>query len=491
MKERSSGILMHISSLPGKYGIGDFGAEAYRFIDFLKKSKVKYWQVLPLGITGFADSPYQCFSSYGGNPYFIDLDEFIKEGYLDKQLVKEYDLGKDPERVDYGLLYENKYHILRLAYKNSFHKIKDQLKDFHKENKDWLGGLALFMSLKNKFKNLSWQDWPSEYKDCTSPMVRDFQKENKEEIYFWVFTQYYFFKQWKNLKQYANHKGIRIIGDLPLYVSEDSSDIWENPYLFKVDNDLSLTRRAGVPPDYFSPSGQLWGNPIYDWEEMDKESYKWWIDRIKYNLDLFDVLRLDHFRGFSSYWEIDAQADKAIDGQWQKGPGIKLFKKLKEEVDRPNIIVEDLGTYSPDVENLVKSTGFPNMKVLQFAFNPHEESTHLPHRIGENTLAYTGTHDNPTSMTWLKSLSSDEFNYLSKYLKLNNEEGLNWGFIRGAWASNAYLAIAPIQDFLGLEDARMNTPGSPRNNWTWRVNEDDLKEELARKIRSLTELYGR
>lgn len=491
MRERSSGILMHISSLPGNYGIGDFGIGAYNFIDFLKESKQKYWQILPLGVTGYGDSPYQCFSSFGGNPYFIDLDEFIKKGYLDENIVQSTIFGQNQEKVDYGILYKNKIAILRLAYINSLPQIKEELTSFYKENKYWLREFALFMSLKSKFNHTPWYHWPMKYRDYNATIINDYEIENQEEIYFWIFTQYFFKKQWIELKAYSNNKNIKIIGDLPIYVSADSSDIWKNPYLFKMDDDLQIKKIAGVPPDYFSPRGQLWGNPIYDWDQMEKDNYKWWINRIKFSLNQVDTLRLDHFRAFASYWEIEPEAESAINGQWQKGPGIKLFERIREELEDLDIIVEDLGINSQDVEELVKLSGFPNMKVLQFGFDTVGESHHIPHRIEENSVAYTGTHDNPTSMAWLKTISQEQFNFVKRYLKLDLDEGMNWGFIRGAWSSNAYLAIAPMQDLLGLEEARMNIPGTTINNWSWRINEKALNNKLVKKIRNLTELYSR
>lgn len=491
MEKRSSGILMHISSLPGDYGIGDFGKEAYSFTDFLEKANQSYWQILPLGVTGFGDSPYQCFSSFAGNPYFIDLDEFIEKEYLDRETIEKTQLEQKADRVDYGLLNENKIRLLRLAYKNSFYEIQDKLKDFYRKEASWLRDFALFMSIKRRFKMEAWYKWPMDYRDYKSLKVRDFEEENQDEIYFWIFTQYFFMKQWKKLKSYANRKNIRIVGDLPIYVSGDSCDVWRKPQYFKLDQKLQFGKVAGVPPDYFSPQGQLWGNPIYRWEEIEKDDYKWWIERISFALNQVDKLRLDHFRGFASYWEIDSNEENAIKGQWEKGPGIKLFQKLKEKLGDPDIIVEDLGIISKDVEDLVKASGFPNMKVLQFGFNPYDESNHIPHRISENSVVYTGTHDNDTTMSWFKGLSEEEFTYVSNYLKLDEIEGLNWGFLRGAWASKASIAIGPIQDFLGLENARMNIPGTSLNNWTWRIKKGYLDDKLAERIRNMTDLYNR
>lgn len=492
MIKRSSGILMHISSLPGKFGIGDFGREAYEFVDFLAKSKQKNWQILPLGVTGFGDSPYQCFSAFAGNPYFIDLNELLIYGYLKEEDIRCFCLGEDPKKVDYGLLYKNKMNLLRIAYRNAKSLLKSELKNFYLDNIDWLREFSLFMSLKAKHNNKSWFQWEKPYRIYDSSEVREFEDENQDEIYFWIFTQYFFTRQWNKLREYSNIKGINIIGDLPIYVAEDSSDVWKNPHLFKLDENLIPTKIAGCPPDGFNDTGQLWGNPIYNWEAMEEDGYKWWIERIKHSFKQVNILRLDHFRGFESYWEIDYGAETAEHGQWVKGPGMKLFNKIRDELGDLNIIVEDLGFNTEEVTKLVKDSGFPNMKILQFAFNPREESEHAPHGFDSNNVVYTGTHDNHTAMAWFENLPREEFNYAVKYLKLNYDEGLNWGLIRGAWSSRANLAIAPMQDFLGLGDeARMNFPGTVGGNWTWRVEKEDLTEELSRRIRELTEIYWR
>lgn len=492
MKKRSSGILMHISSLPSEYGIGDFGKEAYKFVDFLKKSKQKNWQILPLGVTGYGDSPYQCFSAFAGNPYFIDLDELVEQGYVEIEEIKKKSLGKDPHKVDYGILYKNKMAILRKAYKNSHKTLNNELEEFYKLNKDWLREFALYMALKTHHKNASWLNWEPKYKDIASSSVINFEKENHKEIYFWVFTQYFFYKQWNQLKQYANENNINIIGDLPIYVAEDSSDIWANPELFNLDKNLKPVTVAGCPPDAFAKKGQLWGNPIYDWDSMEKDGYKWWIKRIKHSFETVDVLRIDHFRGFESYWEVKYGAKDAVKGRWTKGPSIKLFKKIKEELGELNIIAEDLGFLTDEVHELINATGFPGMKVLQFAFDTREESDYLPHNYTKNSVVYTGTHDNETTTSWIYNIPKDEFHLAVKYLKLNFDEGLTWGMIRGAWSSVSYLAIAPMQDFLELDNnARMNTPSTLGNNWIWRMDKNALTDELANRIADMTKIYGR
>lgn len=492
MGKRSSGILMHISSLPGDYGIGDFGKEAYRFVDFLVKSKQRNWQILPLGVTGYGDSPYQCFSAFAGNPYFIDLNEMLINHFINQEDLKKYYISDDDTKVNYSLLYKNKMKLLRIAYTNSKTQLFDELRYYYITNIDWLREFVLFMSIKAKHNNVSWYEWAPQYKVYNSEAVSSFEEENQDEIYFWVFTQYYFTRQWNRLKEYANAKGIKIIGDLPIYVSEDSSDLWSNPEYFQLDENLVPKTVAGVPPDGFTDTGQLWGNPIYEWEAMENDGYKWWLRRIEHSFKLYDTLRMDHFRGFESYWEVEYGSENAIRGKWVKGPGMKLFDKIKEELGELDIIVEDLGYSTPEVTKLVKDSGFPNMKVLQFAFNPYDESQHAPHSFDKNCVVYTSTHDNQTIIGWFDTLPKDIFQYSVKYLKLNYDEGLNWGVIRGAWASTANLAIATMQDFLGLDDkARMNVPGSLGDNWTWRLRKGQLTDDLAYRIRELTKMFWR
>lgn len=491
MRERASGILMHISSLPGKYGIGDFGPEAYSFVDFLVKAGQKNWQILPLGVTGFGDSPYQCFSAFAGNPYFIDLDEFLTRGYLTSEAVKGFDLGSNPAQVDYGQLYVNKMKALRLAYAKAKAEIWTELQDFAAVNADWLREFALFMAIKAAAKK-SWMQWSDDFRNAKSQAVADFARENQEEVYFWVFTQYFFFRQWGKLKEYANKNGIGIIGDLPIYVAEDSADVWGNPEIFHLDANLCPITVSGCPPDAFSRTGQLWGNPVSNWTAMEAQGYKWWLDRIRHSFQLYDCLRIDHFRGFESYWEVQYGAKTAEVGQWTKGPGMKLFNKIKNELGDLDIIAEDLGFLTQEVHQLIRDTGFPGMKVLQFAFDAREESDYLPHNYNRNCVVYTGTHDNHTIMGWFENIPKGDFEYAVNYLKLNYDEGFNWGYIRGAWSSVAYLAVAPMQDFLGLNDeARMNIPSTIGGNWAWRIRKADLSDALAVKIRSLTKLYGR
>lgn len=492
VRERSSGILMHISSLPGEYGIGDFGREAYNFVDFLVEAKQKNWQVLPLGITGYGDSPYQSFSAFAGNPYFIDLNEFIEKGYLTKDEINSFDLGRDPSRVEYGLLYKNKMSLLKIAYGRAKKHIKRDLYYFYMDNIDWLREFALFMAIKEYHNNRAWMLWNDKYKEIDSKEVQNFEKQSEDSIYFWIFTQYFFMEQWNRLKKYANKNGINIIGDLPIYVAEDSSDVWANPELFNLDKDLVPITVSGCPPDAFSKKGQLWGNPIYDWTAMENDEYSWWIRRFEHSFKLFDVLRIDHFRGFESYWEVEYGAEDAVDGRWTKGPGIKLFRKLKSELGELDIIAEDLGFLTEDVKRLLEESGFPGMKVLQFAFDSREESDYLPHNYNKNCVVYTGTHDNSTVVGWYSSADKEDVNYATKYLKLDSKEGVNWGFIRGAWSSTAYLAITTMQDILGLDDtARMNIPSTVGGNWSWRMKKSDITDGIIKRLKDMTRIYRR
>ncbi len=492
MRKRSSGILMHISSLPGEYGIGDFGKEAYNFVDFLALSKQKYWQILPLGMTGFGDSPYQSFSAFAGNPYFIDLNEFIQNGSLVREDVEKLDLGWDSSKVDYGKLFHNKMPLLNKAYINLKDGLKNELLNFYEENRSWLRDYSLFMAIKNHNNGIAWNKWPDEYKFINSEKVKEFENAYVEEIFFWVFTQYYFSKQWEKLKEYANKKGIKIIGDLPIYIAEDSCDAWANPSLFNLDEDLAPKTISGCPPDAFSETGQLWGNPIYNWKAIEERGYDWWIKRIKHSFSLYDTLRIDHFRGFDAYWEVNSTDKTAANGKWTEGPGMKLFNKVKQELGELDIIAEDLGFYTDSLGELLEATGFPNMKVLQFAFDTKGDSHFMPHNYGNNSVVYIGTHDNHPAKAWFDTAPKEEYDYAVEYFKLDKVEGLHWGLLRGAWASPAYLAIGQMQDFLGLgEESRMNEPSTLGTNWTWRVDKSLLSHELAERIEKLTHIYRR
>ena len=492
--DRSSGVIMHISSLPGKYGIGTFGEEAYKFGDFLKEAGQKYWQILPLGPTSFGDSPYQSFSAFAGNPYFIDFDLLRKDGLLEKEDYESVDFGSNEEDIDYGIIFRNKMKVLRKAYENSKSKDIKELKLFIEEEDAWLDDYALYMSVKNSFDLRSWQTWDEDIRLRKPEAMFKYKEDLKDDISYWKFLQFEFFKQWTKLKTYLNELGIEIIGDMPIYVAEDSADVWANPDAFMLDKEtLRPLKVAGCPPDIFSATGQLWGNPIYDWNYMDDTGYSWWIDRVRESFKLYDILRIDHFRGFEAYWQIPYGDETAVNGEWVKGPGIKLFNAIKEELGEVNVIAEDLGYLTQEVIDFRNETGFPGMKVLQFAFDSREESDYLPHNYPVNSISYTGTHDNDTFRGWFEVTGNrEDVEYSKKYLKLTEEEGYNWGFIRGVWSSVSHTAIALMQDFLNLgNEARINYPSTLGGNWQWRVKDDALTDELAEKIYDITKLYGR
>ncbi|MDW8800514.1 4-alpha-glucanotransferase [Clostridium sp. A1-XYC3] len=492
MLTRSSGILMHITSLSSPYGIGTFGKEAYKFVDFLVKSGQGYWQVLPLGPTGAGHSPYQSFSTFAGNPYFIDLNLLKEDELLKKEDYEKIDFGDNEDRVDYKKIFKNKMPILRLAFENSKGKYENQIAKFRGENKEWLEDYALYMAVKENFDSKPWQQWDEDIKLRKEQALVRYKKELKEEIDYWIFLQYQFFKQWMALKNYANEKNVKIIGDIPIYVAEDSVDTWANNEVFLLDEDKMPIAVAGCPPDAFSATGQLWGNPIYNWRYLEETNYKWWIGRMKGNTKLYDVTRIDHFRGFESFWQIPYGDDTAVNGKWVKGPGINLFYAMKQVLGEMDIIVEDLGYLTKEVIDFRIVLGYPGMKVLEFAFDDSEKNEHLPHNYDKNCVVYTGTHDNETVIGWFDSAQKSHVDFARRYLKLNKKEGYHWGFIRGALSSTGNLAIIQMQDYLGLgSEARMNTPSTLEGNWQWRVKKDVLNDSLAKKINKITKLYGR
>ncbi len=486
---RKSGILLHPTSLYGKEGIGTLGDSLYEFINFLSKSKQKLWQIFPLGPTGYGDSPYQCFSAFAGNPYLIDLETLAKEGYLSFEDIN-IDFGDDVEKINYGLIYERKLPILKKAYINF--KEDDDFTKFEKDNSYWLEDFAQFSAFKEYFGGISWLEWPKEYKNRDSKALETLNSKLENEIKYFKFLQYIFFKQWKNVKAYANSKGIEIIGDIPIFVSMDSADAWSNNEIFQFDKDRNPVKVAGVPPDYFSATGQLWGNPLFDWDKLKETGYKWWIDRVKANLSLYDIIRIDHFRGFESYWSINYGEETAINGKWEKGPGMDLFNAIRESLGDLNIIAEDLGTLTDDVVKLKNDTGFPGMRILQFAFSQDPENEYLPHNYDNNTVVYTGTHDNDTTNSWFSNLNDIEKQEVREYINVYDDNGIVYGLIRVALSSVADIAIIPMQDYLNLGGfARINTPGLAAGNWQWRLKNDGLSDELAKTISHLTEIYGR
>ena len=490
--ERGSGILMHISSLPGKYGIGTFGKSAYEFCDFLEKAGQKYWQILPLGPTSYGDSPYQSFSAFAGNPYFIDLDILNKDGLLNKEDYKDVNFGNNPEMIDYGVMFTEKIRILRKAYNNF--KVDKKFEEFVEKQSVWIDDYSLFMALKYKFNFVSWNSWDKEIKQRDEEILNKYKDELKNEINYWKFIQYEFFTQWNKLKAYANEKNIKIIGDIPIYIAQDSSDVWSNPKIFLLNKEtLEPIKVSGCPPDAFSETGQLWGNPIYDWDYLEKTNYEWWIDRIKASLKLYDVLRIDHFRGFEAFWSVPYGEETAKNGEWVKGPGIKLFDAIKDKLGHIDIIAEDLGYLTDETIKFKEQTGFPGMKIIQFAFGGDGRNPYLPHNYEKNCVAYTGTHDNDTLRGWIEVTGAkEEIKKAEKYFNLTKEEGYNWGMIRGIWSSVADTSIGVMQDFLNLgNEARINMPSTVANNWSWRVKDGVFTDELAKKIYILTKIYGR
>lgn len=489
---RTSGILMHISSLPSKYGIGTMGKEAKRFVNFLAEAGQTYWQILPVCPTSYGDSPYQSFSSFAGNPYFIDLELLCRDGLLTEEECSSYSWGADETKVDYGILYENRYDLLKKAYARFLARKPKAFYAFCKKEQAWLDDYALFMALKDENGGAAWQEWKRGWKFREQEAIEEAKNEYADEIEFYKMLQFLFFKQWRSLKAYANKKGISIIGDVPIYVAGDSADVWANTDQFYLDEQKNPIEVAGCPPDAFSEDGQLWGNPLFRWDVMKQDGYRFWTDRIRAMSKLYDVVRIDHFRGFDSYYAIPALDTTARNGTWKKGPGMELFKTLEEKLGKLDIIVEDLGFLTPSVLQLVKDSGFPGMKVLQFAFDTREESDYLPHNYQSHSVVYTGTHDNDTIMGWMKTAPKDSVKFAKKYFNLTRKEGYNWGMMRGAWASVSDLAVVPMQDILGLSnEARMNTPSTLGENWKWRMKRRQITKKLAAKVRKYVKMYGR
>ena len=491
---RASGILMGISSIPSKYGIGCFSKEAYDFVDQLEKAGQQYWQILPLGPTGYGDSPYQSVSTFAGNPYFIDLEELIKKELLTKEECEACDWGGSESYVDYEKIYLSRYKLLRKAYEKADLKTNPDYAEFLKEEKDWLQDYCLFMAIKNEQKGICWIDWPEELKDRHSKAVKEAEKELAEEIEFYRFQQYCFTTQWRKLKAYANKKGISIIGDVPIYVALDSSDAWANPEMLQFDEDYDPKAVAGCPPDAFSATGQLWGNPLYDWKALKKDGYGWWVQRMTHCLELYDVVRIDHFRGFDEYYAIPYGDKTAERGKWEKGPGMDLFHTLDKKIKDLRVIAEDLGFLTESVLEMLKESGYPGMKVLQFAFDRSEDSSYLPYKYDHNCVVYTGTHDNETTKGWLENLQGHDLKFVREYINCY-EQPVNdcvWALIRTALSSVSDLAVIPIQDYLCLgNEARMNAPSTLGDNWKWRLTANQISETTLYHMREVTRIYGR
>ena len=489
---RKSGILMHISSLPSDYGIGTMGKEAYKFVDFLKSAKQKCWQILPIGPTSYGDSPYQSFSTNAGNPYFIDMDILREEGLLKKSDYSKLDWGKDRKNVDYETIYENRFKVLKIAFEEFKKGDLSEFYDFLQKNERWISNYALFMSIKNENDGKSWLEWEDGLRKRDSHSLWEFKSSHEDDVMFWEFVQFKFFEQWNKLKKYANDNGVSIIGDIPIYVALDSAEVWVYPDLFELDENLVPKAVAGCPPDAFSPTGQLWGNPLYDWDAMERDGYNWWLSRIDHAMKLYDMVRIDHFRAFDTYYAIPADATTAEYGEWKKGPGMKLFDTVREKLGDVNIIAEDLGDIFDSVKKLLSDTGFPGMRVLQFGFNSEgKDSIHLCHNYVNNCVAYTGTHDNDTIMGWLKSADAKAAKMAKSYINANFLEHKNVSFIRSVYASPAALAIIPMQDILGIDSrGRMNVPSTVGGNWTWRMKKPANKKS-ARLMNKLTTAYLR
>ena len=492
--KRKSGILLPVTSLPSKHGIGCFSKEAYAFVDFLKEAGQSYWQVLPLGPTGYGDSPYQSFSTFAGNPYLIDLEELIAKGWLSAKDCAKIDWGKDKEKTDYEKIYNNRFSLLRKAYKKSGIENDKEYKKFVKTNSFWLDDYALFMAIKEKYKGKSYSLWDEDLRLHKKKALDKIKKDPviKSEAAAFSFIQFLFFEQWHKLKKYANENGIEIIGDLPIYVAFDSADSWSHPELFQFDAKGFPIAVAGCPPDYFSATGQLWGNPLYKWEYHSETGFDWWIKRLEFSFDLYDVVRIDHFRGFEAYYSIPYGNPTAEFGHWEKGPGYELFKVMKQKLGEKNIIAEDLGFLTAGVKKLVKRCAYPGMKILEFAFDSAEDNDYLPHNYDKNCVVYTGTHDNDTVIGWFKTLRKKDRDFAKEYLGIKNTKNIAYELIRAALCSVADTAIIPMQDYLELgSEARINTPSTLGGNWDWRMKENCFDEKLAARIRRMCELYGR
>ena len=490
--DRRSGILLPITALPTRYGIGTLGKEAYQFADFLREAGQKYWQLLPLGPTSYGDSPYQSFSSFAGNPYLIDLEQLRDDGLLTQADLDGEDWGDDPRYVDYGKIYQARFRVLRKAYQVGYARDRDEVETFRKGTK-WLENYALYMAVKSKFGMKSWLEWPDEDIRLRRPeAVKRYGEELAEDVTFYAYLQYLFFRQWNDLRDYIHAQGISIIGDLPIYVAMDSADVWAEPEFFQLGEALVPTEVSGVPPDYFTADGQLWGNPLYDYDRMAKDGYGWWIRRVEGAGRLFDVIRIDHFRGLERYWAVPYGETTAKNGRWRKGPGMGLVGVLTQWFQNLQFIAEDLGFLTPAVHELLEESKLPGMKVLEFAFDAREPSNYLPHTYDRHCVCYVGTHDNETVMQWREQADKANITMARKYLGLSEAEGFHWGMIRGGMSSVADTFVVQMQDCLGLgAEGRMNTPGKPEGNWRWRLLPNEASPALAKKLFMYTKMYGR
>ena len=489
---RSSGVLMPMTSLPSPYGIGTMGKSAYEFVDFLKAAGQRYWQLLPLVPAGAGDSPYSSFSTFAGNPDLIDLDLLVKDKFLKAREIDDTGWGGDPEKVDYETVRAKRAPLLRLAFKRGWDGIGNEIEVFRKNNK-WVETYALYMAIKEHFNMLPWMEWPEEdirlHRDnalrCWGDRLRD-------EVNYHIFLQYVFYCQWTKLQDYAHKQGVKFIGDIPIYVALDSADVWSEPHFFQLDERNVPKAVAGVPPDPFTADGQLWGNPLYNWEAMERDGFGWWIRRVEGAQKLYDVIRIDHFRGFESYWSVPYGETTAKNGTWRPGPGMKLVGVLTSWFHDLDFIAEDLGYVTEGVRRLVRDSGMPGMKILEFAFDAHGDSDYLPHCISYNSVCYLGTHDNNTVLGWLKETKKTDRDFAARYMHITDDEGWCWGMIRTGMATCADLFVMQMQDILELDGkARMNTPGVPLGNWRWRMLPGAANKELAKKLLLYTRTFRR
>ena len=498
MQVRGSGILLPIFSLPSPYGIGTMGSEAKRFVDFLEKAGQTYWQILPVGQTSYGDSPYQSFSVQAGNPYFIDLDLLKEDGLLEGYEYRYAFWGEKVDSIDYALLYKKRYEVLRTAY-GRFNREDEDFQAFLKKESEWIYDYGLFMSLKMAQDGAGWYEWEDGLRLREEAAVEAAKVKYEDQIMFWAFLQFEFYKQWNDLRAYANNKGIKIIGDIPIYVAYDSVDVWCHPEYFELDAERQPVGVAGVPPDGFTADGQLWGNPLYNWEYMKQENYQWWVKRLTSSQALYDIVRIDHFRGFESYFDVPAKDKTAVNGVWRKGPGIALFEAIKEQMGEVEVIAEDLGYLTPEVEEMLKASGFPGMKLLQFAFDSREGGNYLPHNYEKNSVAYIGSHDNDTALGWLYTADPQDIQSMKAYFDFDEpgwDEGgkkkLVWQLIRKVMATVCNTAIVSMQDYLCMNsDARTNKPSTLGGNWVWRMKTDGMSDELAAAILHITKMYQR
>ncbi len=489
---RRCGVLMPISSLPSRFGIGGFSKEAYDFVDFLAASGQSLWQILPLGPTGYGDSPYQSFSTFAGSPYYISLDALIEEGLLTEEECSSVDFGNDTKKVDYEKIYFTRFKLLRKAFERANVNENPEYKAFVEENREWLKDYAMYMAVKDSLDGVSWIEWDEDIRLRKPQAMADYEKKLADDIAFYSYQQYLFSTQWMALKEYANEKGISIVGDIPIYVAFDSADTWANPELFQLDEENVPTAVAGCPPDAFSATGQLWGNPLYKWDYHEETGFAWWMRRLSHVFEIYDIVRIDHFRGFDEYWAIPYGDETAENGEWKPGPGYKLFEVMKKTLGNRAVIAEDLGFLTPSVLKLVKKTGYPGMKILQFAFDSREESDSLPHNYSNNCVVYTGTHDNDTVNGWIPCMNRKDLAFAKKYLGVRRASDICESLIRTALGCVADTAVIPMQDYLGLgAEARINTPSTLGGNWEWRMEHGACTEELSRHMLELAQIYGR